>query len=183
MKSYAQAFLLAFCAMLMAPAQAEEVDFSLKFAGTVYDVPALQPGDTMIITEANASGSFGAQHILVISQFTPFLPAAACVEGEIPMVMGFARSVTTYKNHDQMFVFWDSGWICATPGPAGLSSYRGEVIGHIVSGTGRFEGATGTVTSEFGGFDLSGPFVFEGPLFPIMGSFAGTVYGTVVFAD
>ena len=165
----------------MAPAQAEGVDFNLKFAGTVYDVPDFV--DTMIITEANASGSFGADHILVISKFTPFVPVPACTTDEIPMEMTFARSVTTYKNHDQMFVYWDSGWICATPGPAGYASYRGEVTGHIVSGTGRFEGATGTVTSEFGGFDLSGPFVIEGPAFPIMGSFTGTVYGTVVFAE
>ena len=97
------------------------------------------------------------------------------------MVMEYARSITTYGNHDQMFVFWDRGWICATPGLAGQSSYRGWVTGRIVGGTGQFEGVTGTANSDFGGYDLAGPFVAEGPEFPIVGSFTGTVDGTVVF--
>ena len=56
-------------------------------------------------------------------------------------------------------------------------------LGEIVGGTGRFEGARGKVTSDFGGYDLAGPFVTGGPLFPSFGSWKGSVNGTVVFDD
>jgi hypothetical protein len=188
MKAYARLLLLAFCAFLIAPAQAGDAEFDMKFAGTVYTVLDATPPDTVIITEANARGSFGAQHMLVVSKFV--VPEAAassadlsCDATEIPMVMDYARSVTTFNKLDQMFVFWDEGLICATPGPAGMASYRGLVSGTIVGGTGRFEGAGGSVVSDFGGYDLAGPFVFEGPLFPIIGSFTGTVSGTVEFPE
>jgi hypothetical protein len=184
MKAYARILLLAFCAVLMAPAQVGEQPIMISYSGTVYD--ALDLTDTIVISEADAKGSFGATQVRVISKFTPFVPIPApdpsCEPTETPLVMNYARSVTTFKDHSHMFVFWDRGWICVTPGPSGQASYRGWVIGHIVGGTGRFAGATGNVETGFGGIDISGPFVAEGPLFPALGSWAGTVHGTVVFA-
>lgn len=99
--------------------------------------------------------------------------------------MTFARSITTFVDYSQLFVSYDSGWICATPGSAGTASYRGKVIGHIVGGTGRFVGASGTLESDFGGNDLSGPFVVGTDTepaiqFPGYGSFVGSSTGTLI---
>jgi hypothetical protein len=188
MKTCARILLLAFCAFLIAPAQAGEKSLKMEYAGTVHSMAdMLVPTDAVIISEADAKGSFGAMQLKVVSKFTPFVaipdPEAKCDPPKIPMVMEYARSVTTYKDYSQMLVFWDTGWICATPGLTGEVYYVGRVEGRIVAGTGRFEGATGEVVSDFDGYDLSGPFVFEGPPFPTLGSWNGTVAGTVDFAE
>ena len=119
----------------------------------------------------------------VLSQYAPDFGLTVCNVGEIPLDMIYARSVTTFKDLSQFFVVFDSGWICATPGPAGAASYYGRVTGHVVGGSGRFQGASGDVESDFGGNDLAGPFVMdchgcdpEVP-FPAFGSFSGSMKG------
>jgi hypothetical protein len=184
MKTYLRILLLAFCAFLLASAQAGEESLKMEYAGTVHSmVDMLNPADVVIISEADAKGSFGAMQLKVVSKFTPFVPIpdpdVSCDSPRVPFVMDFARSVTTYKDYSQMLVFWDTGWLCGMPGPAGQVYYEGRVEGRIVGGTGRFEGATGEVVSDFDGYDLSGPLVFEGPMFPTLGTWNGTVTGRV----
>ena len=187
MKTYMRVLLLAICAFLLAPAQAGEAKLKIEYAGTIFNM--VDVTDTVIISDADAKGSFGAMQIRVVSKFLAPLPipdpdvSCAWPPEQLPFVMQFARSVTTFKDFSEMFVVWNSGWICGTPGAPGEFSYEGFVEGEIVGGTGRFEGATGEVTSKFSGFDLAGPFVTGGPEFPSFGSWKGTVVGTVVFDD
>jgi hypothetical protein len=189
MKTCARLLLLAFCALFLAPAQAGEANLKIYYAGTVFNmVDPLNFGDTIIISDADARGSFGAMQTRVVSKFIPMMPIpdpeVSCnMPDKVPFVMDYARSVTTFKDHSEMFIVWDSGWLCGTPGYPGAAPYEGFVKGNIVGGTGRFEGATGEVESEFGGFDLTGPFVIGGPEFPSFGSWKGTVTGAVVFGD
>ena len=188
MKSCARLLLLAICALFLAPAQAGEARLKFHYAGTVVNmVDPLNFGDSIIISDADANGSFGAMQIRVVSKFIPMMPIpdpeVSCdMPANVPFVMDYARSVTTFKDHSEMFVVWDSGWLCGTPGEPGAAAYEGFVEGRIVGGTGRFEGATGEITSTFGGFDLTGPFVIGGPEFPSFGSWKGITTGTVVFA-
>lgn len=186
MKTYLRVLLLAFCAMLIAPAQAGEAKLKIEYAGTIFSM--VDVADSVIISDADAKGSFGAMQVRVVSKFLAPMPIpdpdVSCAwPDKVPFVMQYARSVTTFKDFSEMFIVWNVGWICGTPGEPGEASYEGFVAGDIVGGTGRFEGASGEVTSYFTGFDLAGPIVFGGPEFPSFGSWKGTVEGTVEFAD
>lgn len=188
MKAYLRVVLVALCAFFAVPVQAGEVPLMIEYSGTVTNMLDAVPGDTVIISEAHAKGSFGATRVTVLSKFLPPVPAyegSPCVVGiEWYMPMEYAYSTTLFKDFSQLFVNWDSGWICATPGPSGMASYRGFVSGHIAGGEGRFAGATGVdVESDFGGHDLMGPFVPGTPMFPTLGTFNGTLDGRVTFAE
>jgi hypothetical protein len=187
MKTYTRVLLLAICAFLVAAAQAGEARLKIEYAGVVYDsVDLTTLMDTIIISDAAAKGSFGAMDAKVVSKFSPFEPlpgyAPPCESPKIPVGMLYARSVTTFKDHSQLFVYFDSGWLCVTPGVlSGEASYDGGGKGRIIGGTGRFAGATGEIDTEFGGVDLAGQFVGEGPAFPAFGSWSGVLTGTIDF--
>lgn len=181
-------FLAVLCVVWFSAAGAGEFNMSNRYAGTVLDHFQLDGSGNftpVILSEAEMKSTFGTAKLSVLSQFAPDHGVAACHDGEIPLNMIFARSITTFADYSQLFISYDEGWICGTPGPAGVASYRGKVIGHIVGGTGRFVGATGTLESNFGGNDLSGPFVIGTDTelaipFPGYGSFVGSSTGTVI---
>ena len=188
MKAYFRVALVALCAFFVAPVQAGDARLMVEYSGTVTNMLDAVPGDTVIISEAHAKGSFGATRVTVISKFLPPVPAyegSPCVVGtELYMPMDYAHSTTLFKDFSQLFVNWDFGWICATPGPSGMASYRGFVSGHIAGGEGRFAGATGeNIETNFGGHDLMGPFVPGSPMFPTLGTFNGSLDGTVNLAE
>ena len=75
MKGRAKIVLLAFCAFLVAPAQAGEESLKMEYAGTVHSMAdILDPAGAVIISEADAKGSFGPTQLKVVSKFTPFMP-------------------------------------------------------------------------------------------------------------
>ncbi len=174
---------------------AKEIDVTSSFAGTIttpitagMDITGTPWGpEPMIISEAQMRGSLGPANMSVISRFdTDGVPVADCNgtgEAGVPFVMEYAFSVSTYKDHSQLYVKFDTGWICGLPGTSGQSFYRGYVEGTIVGGTGRFAGATGTVTSDFYGHDLSGPLVAGEDHRPSYGSFYGTMEGNLILAE
>ena len=186
METYIRILLLAFCAFVLAPAQAGEAKLKMEYAGTIFNM--MDFSDGTIISDADAKGSFGPTQVRVVSKFTPFLPipdpqVSCSMTEKVPFVMEYARSVTTFKDFSEMFIVWTTGWLCGTPGDPGQASYDGFAEGEIVGGTGRFEGASGEVTTSFSGFDMAGPIVIGGPEFPSFGSWKGTIEGKVVFAD
>ena len=177
------------CVAWFSAAGAAETSMWGKYAGTATEQFYLDSSgnsQTVILSEAEMKGTFGAARLSVLSQFVPDFGLTVCAQGEIPLNMAFARSVATFEDYSQLFVSYDSGWICATPGPAGAASYRGKVNGHVVGGTGHFAGASGDIESDFGGSDLSGLFVVNCPVcapevpFPAYGSFAGSLKGTLL---
>ena len=183
MKTYLRILLLAFCAFILAPAQAGDPKLKIEYAGVVYDnVDLINFPDTVVISDAAAKGSFGAMDVKVISKFSQgaFIPdyAPACEAGVL-VGMEFARSIATFKDYSQLFVLFDDGYLCIYPGSPGDTYYEGYVKGHIIGGTGRFENAEGNVESDFDGFDLLGPFVSDGPPFPAFGSWSGVLTGTI----
>jgi hypothetical protein len=176
------------CVAWFSAAGAVELAMSNRYSGTVIDHFQLDGSGNfspVILSEAEMKSTFGTARLSVLSQFVPDYGVTACKASEIPLNMTFARSITTFADYSQLFVSYDSGWICATPGPAGTASYRGKVMGHFVGGTGRFVGASGSFESDFGGNDLSGLFVVgtdtePAVQFPGFGSFVGSSTGTVI---
>lgn len=186
MKAYVRILLLAICAFLLAPAQAGETKLKIEYAGVVYDnIDLVNFPDTIVVSDATAKGTFGAMDVKVISKFsqTATIPdyASICTSGVL-VGMEFARSIATFKDYSQLFVLFDDGYLCITPGSPGDTYYEGRVTGQIIGGTGRFENAEGSVESEFDGFDLLGPFVSDGPPFPAFGSWSGVLTGTIELA-
>jgi hypothetical protein len=188
MKKFFRVLLLVSCVAGFSAAGAAEIALSNRYAGTVIDHFQLDGSGNfspVILSEAELRGTFGTGRVIVLSQFLPDRSVTACKIGEIALNMVFARSVTTFADYSQLFVSYDTGWICVAPAPAGGAVYRGKVVGHFVGGTGRFVGATGPFESNFGGNDLSGPFVVpteKEPAvpFPGFGSFVGSSVGTVI---
>jgi len=182
--------MLLVCGLLMSlAAMAKEITINSSFAGTIATPVTAGPTgvlEPMILSEADMKGSLGPATLSVISRFD----ASDWVEDchgtgapGVPFDMAYAFSVSTYKEHSQLYVRFDTGWICGMPGTSGAAFYRGHVEGTIVGGTGRFEGASGTVQSDFFGNDLSGPLVIGEELRPSYGSFYGTMTGDLTFAD
>ena len=179
---------VACCAMWIPMADAGDASMSGRFAGTV--ITHLQFDESgnpsqFLLCEAEMKGALGATRLSVLSQFVPDFSLTECQPDEIPTVMTYARSVTTFQDMSVLYGSFDRGWICIKPGPAGVASYYGKVSAAIIGGTGRFVGATGHMDWDFGGNDLAGPFVVNCPTcppevpFPTYGSFVGTITGKV----
>jgi len=185
--------LIALCAISCVAwfpmADAGDIPMSGRFAGTVINHFQLDESGNpaeFIVSEAEFKGSLGASRLSVLSQFVPDFSLTVCHPDEIPLVMVYARSVGTFQDLSVYYASYDNGWICARPGPAGVSSYYGKVTGQIVGGSGRFAGASGQVESNFHGNDLAGLFVVDCPTcapeipFPAYGSFLGTMTGRMI---
>jgi len=177
------------CAMLLPVAHADGIHLSGRFAGTVVDGFQLDASGnpaSFIVSDAEFKGSLAAKRLSILSQFVPDFSLTVCQPGEIPLAMVYARSVTTLQDLSVYYVDYDSGWICGRPGPAGVASYYGHVTGQIIGGTGRFNGASGHIDSDFYGNDLAGLFVIGCPTcapeipFPGYGSFLGTMTGEMI---
>jgi hypothetical protein len=177
------------CAVWLPMADAGEVRLSGRFAGTA--VSHFQFDDSgnpasFIISEAAFKGALGARYLSVLSQFVPDFTLTTCQQGEVPLSMVYARSVTTFEDLNVFYIDYDSGWMCGRPVPVGMASYYGRVTGQIVGGTERFVGATGRIESDFHGNDLAGPFVVDCGTcapevsFPGYGSFLGTMNGELI---
>ena len=140
---------------------------------------------SFLISEAEMKGSLGATRLSIVSNFVPDFSLTVCQPGEIPLSLDYARSVQTLKDLSVYYADYDTGWICVSPGPAGIASYYGKVTANVIGGTGRFEGATGYLESDFGGVDLTGQFVVDCPTcapeipFPGYSSFVGTFTGKI----
>lgn len=191
----ARIMLFAFGLLVSLGVLAREIDVHSSFAGTIitpitagYDVSGNFWGpEPMIVSEAEMRGSLGPANVSVVSRFDADTQVVADCHGTgepgVPFSMAYAFSVNTYKDHSQLYVKFDTGWICGMPGPSGSAFYRGYVEGTIVGGTGRFAGASGTMASDFYGHDLSGGLVIGEDQRPTFGSFYGTTSGQLIIED
>jgi hypothetical protein len=185
--------LIALCAVALAAwapmADAGDTPMSGRFAGTVingFQLDSSGNPSEFIVSEAEMKGSLGATRLSVLSQFVPDFSLTVCQPDEIATSMVYARSVMTFQDMSVLYASFDKGWLCIKPGPAGVASYYGKVSAQVVGGTGRMEGASGHLESDFYGHDLAGPFVVNCPTcapevpFPAYGSFVGTMTGKLV---
>lgn len=141
---------------------ARDVPVSINWSGTFTDSPIDVVDDgaglSANVIEAQASGSFGAKGVSVLTEFTP--GAFLCDEdgnglpddGVLPLIMAYSKPVITFANGDQL-------WGSVTQGSACLSVltgyFTGEAKGVYTGGTGRFEGASGSFVVPFWGKNLT----------------------------
>ena len=115
---------------------------------------------------AQVRGSLGPASMAVLSEFT-FAGFCDVEETVLYVMMAYSKPVTTFKNGDQL-------WGEITIGDMCLDTVTGDFLGSAkgvyTGGTGRFEGATGSFTVDFGGTNLA---------LPTLGVGFGAIYGEI----
>jgi hypothetical protein len=117
-----------------------------------------------------APGASSSRSLFLYGNFGP--PSAQCAgaDYETPVVGGSA--VATYADLSQMNVVFTSGFVCGKLDGTSKTVAQGIVAG----GSGRFEGASGTVSIEADGVAFS-------PTFPRQASVTGTVTGAIILGN
>lgn len=177
--------LIAAVALVLVPfiaatSYAKEVPFKISYTGTLLPIPVnLGGGPTgATMLDAQSHGSFGASMSHII---TEWVPGTGSCESDYPgydyYMLLHASVVVTFSNSDQLFgagALWTgdtSGWMCLN---ASNGHFVGVAEGGFTGGTGRFEGASGTFTSPFSGYNLTAFSLGYGSG-PIQGTFEGTI--------
>jgi hypothetical protein len=152
------------CALLLAAtgaAWAEPVH--ITWTGTGWDTHVDNLDDTLPINliTASATGSFGADHAEVSTEFYPADPDdydITCSAGHDTFVgVLISTSVMTFEKQDQLFGFSEDGWMCLSTDPEMKGHFYGEVHGWYGGGTGRFAHAEGDWMTSFEGYNLEMP--------------------------
>jgi hypothetical protein len=142
------------------------------YAGTGMDT---SPGSNVSLSQANGKGTFGNFAIAITADFNGG-SSGNCAEGLTEFGLLSSEHVETFTDQSQLFGIasdgYGDGYLCAdlTEESSTYGSYYGQVVGIYVGGTGRFENAGGTFTSQFYGQNL-GAIGFR--------SIAGTTEGMV----
>ena len=160
---------------------AGEKPISITWEGTVTDTginailedpPA--PDFNANYIDAQGRGSFGPGLLGVLSEFSfaGFCDADQPVPTVLYLVFAYSKPVISFKNGDQL-------WGDFTGGDACLDTVTGEFSGSgqgvFIGGTGRFVGADGPFTVDFGGNNLTIATLGVG-----FGPIYGELYGTVI---
>ena len=142
---------------------AHDVPVSFKWSGTVVDagidvIVEDEAGLNANLIDAQASGSFGAKNLTVLSEFTPaqFL----CDDdgnglpdpGVLPLSFAYAKPIITFANGDQLWGYLTEGSGCMS---VLTGDFSGKGEGVFDGGTGRFTGATGSFVVTFSGKNLT----------------------------
>jgi len=127
--------------------------FNTAFYNDGYDASTALP---VSLSQANGKGSFGKFAITITTEFALPTGPGNCApdtdELEFPLIS--SEAVTTFEDQSQLFFVASGGYSCVSQS---TGYYYGQVEGDYVGGTGRFEGATGTITSPFEGQNLGAP--------------------------
>ena len=178
--------LVAAVTLLLAPFLAatsyppDGVPIKVSYAGTLVPIPVNLGGGLTgaTIVDAQAQGSFGASMSHIVTEWVP--DGGTCEDeylGYDHYMLLHASLVLTFSNNDQLFgagAAFDgdlSGWMCLNSGDG---HFVGMAKGGFTGGTGRFEGADGTFTSPFSGYNLTA-FRFGYGSGPIEGKLEGNV--------
>ena len=161
---------------------ARDVPISVKWSGTVVDtginvIVEDEAGLNANLIDAQASGSFGATNVTVLSEFTP--GAFLCDDdgdglpdpGVLPVIFAYSKPILTFANGDQLWGYLTEGSGCLS---VVSGDFSGEAEGLFDGGTGRFSGATGSFIVTFSGKNLTLPDLGVG-----FGAIQGEVKGTL----
>ena len=172
--------VLLFSPLLAATSSAKEVPIRIDYAGTLVPIPVnLGGGPTgATMLDAQSNGSFGASMSHII---TEWVSGGGSCESDYPgydyYMLLHASVVVTFSNNDQLFgtgAYWNSdlsGWMCLNPDNG---YFVGVAEGGFTGGTGRFEGASGSFSSPFSGYNLT-VFDFGFGSGPIQGTIEGRI--------
>lgn len=171
-KLLAAALLLCAAVFIVPVSWAGSSVLSFGYAGSLSDkfADTDQDGHRVTLTQAIAKGSFGVSAISITAEFTPADPMAYCADGTVKFDLVYSAAVLTMADLNQIYAFaaGPASYLCLDPF---TGNYTGQVNGIYDGGSGRFENATGTYSTDFGGrfLDLSIGY----------GSITGTVDGTL----
>jgi len=150
--------------------QSSEIKINQRFTGVDHPTMVDTNGDGAFATASSfeAVGSPGRATIQALAEWTPMVSGESpCdLRGE-PVQESF---VETFNDGSMLFFDTTSGYNCVSFAPFEI---WGEFSGIITGGIGRFEGATGTWTTEFEAF----------PVGLTQTAFTGTMKGTVEIPD
>ena len=175
------ALALALLALALPVIAKGPLDVYVRYAGYGHDtsVEMVEDGMPVNLTEARGKGTFGNSMVTITVEFVEDegmigncpdgydLPFAFLDVPDLPEHMW--AFVITGANHDQVYGFFDTGWLCMT---ADKRHWVGEGHGVFYGGTGRYESATGTWQSHFSGTNLDPSIGFRS----ITGDVVGTLY-------
>jgi len=185
-KTVLQGATVALSLLLAGTGAAWAAPVHITWTGTGWDTHVDNFDDTLPVNliTASATGSFGADHAQVATEFYPADPDdydVTCSEGH-DMFVGIvlSTSVMTFENHDQLFAFSQDGWMCLSTDPDMKGHFYGRVIeGWYDGGTGRFANAEGDWMTTFEGYNLEMPESVTG-LVPIgFRAISGEITGNV----
>ena len=164
-------FIIALCAglVLSGAAQSGEMSINQRFSGVAHPtmVDANTDGAFANVISFQVKGSPGKATILAFGEFTPPAITACAPSGGGQTDLVQQSFVETFSDLSMLFFEVETGHTCFN---IATSEITVELTGIITGGAGRFEGATGSWTTESEGF-VVGP--------GVMIAFTGTITGTV----
>jgi hypothetical protein len=100
----------------------------------------------------SAKGSPGPAEITLMGYGSVVFPPISCEEGELEIKTAYSDMVARFRDLSLLFASYDDanpGFLCINPAE-GLSRFENHLV--ITGGTGRFAGATGTLTGTGEGY-------------------------------
>ena len=147
---------LLFVPFMAATSYAGEVPVKFSYTGSIVPIPVDVNADGLVasVVDAQSKGTFGASTSHIVTEWVP--TGGLCSDGLVQFALIHAAVVMTFSNGDQLYGAGPgNGWMCLDLDPAGTGFFYGEAYGDFTSGTGRFEGASGSFTSPFSGNNLT----------------------------
>ena len=162
--------------------EAKEIPFKGDNAGTYLDTRIDLNNDGSPATWATwvEKSSLGQASVQAIIEQVPVSsPTGACPAGQLETALVGGSIVNTFlQTQDQLFIQPTSRVACIDP-------VKGTISGHttatITGGTGKFAGATGSVTYSFTASSLAA--VFDPESNQGFGPFTGTIEGTLILPN
>lgn len=168
----AAAAVLLFAPFMAATSYAKDVPIKISYAGSIVPIPVNINSDEFdaSVVDAQAHGTFGASLSHIVTEWMPIGPCDE--EGYVKFTLIHAAVVLTFANDDQLFgASTGDGWMCLD---MGNGHFYGVAEGGFSDGTGRFEGATGSFSSPFSGYNMTA-FTLGYGFGPITGTMEGTL--------
>jgi len=155
--------------ILSGAAQSGEIKYNQRFTGVGYST-SIDTNDDGLFASAftfQSKGSPGKATTQSVGEFKPMLPGAGC---DLQSELVQQSFVSTFNDGSMLFHVTTAAQTCITFLPF---SFTGHLEGTITGGTGRFEGATGTWTTEFEAWAVG----------ETVSAAIGTTKGTIIVPD
>lgn len=156
-------------------AEAKEINFEESFSGSVVgtQIDTNSDGRPAALAITEGISNLGPTTRQAVNEFAPSA-SVPCPSGKVGSTLVMGRLVVRLdkKKGDLFFVKSSSGTLCFDP-TTGIST--GSQVGDIIGGTGRFDGATGSVEINFTATRL-----VADPAGRQFNSVIGTLTGTII---
>jgi hypothetical protein len=164
-----------FAILLIAPRAEAQAISTVSGTAVANEIDADEDGTTGSTQIAEGQGPFGKALHRSHAELAPW-DGSFCGDSSIQLVYTVFSSARTYTNGDQLYVSLSDGTLCFNLVDG---SFTAHVNLNVTGGTGRFEGATGSVAVSTSGQTLQ---VDTVPSRLAFGAFSGTSIDEIVLA-